>query len=300
MMKIIPHLWFDKEAVEAANWYVSLFDGSTVTGISQLSGTPSGDVDVVEFRLANLELQAISAGPYFRFNSSFSFMVACETAEEVDRLHAALSPGGEELMPLGEYPFSKRYGWLSDRYGLNWQLMLAGNAADLPKIRPVLLFAGNACGWAEDAIDFYNTVFPLSQKGFVSRYEPGEAADARARVNYAEFSAGGLQFVMMDHGMGGDEAFNEAVSFMVLCDTQEDIDRYWGRLSHVPEAEQCGWLKDRFGLSWQIVPANMGELIDGDSREQTKKLTEAFLNMKKIDISALEAIRRGDVVSPAF
>jgi predicted 3-demethylubiquinone-9 3-methyltransferase (glyoxalase superfamily) len=291
MTKIIPHLWFDKEALEAARWYVSLFEGSAITEVHQFPGTPSGDVESVSFRLANMDFQAISAGPYYKFNTSVSFMVSCKTAEEVDRLYAQLSSGGTELMKLGEYPFSKRYCWLQDRYGLNWQLMLTENAEEHVKIRPTLLFEGDACGRAEDAMEFYQSVFPRSGMGFVNRYAPGEAMDPRAGINYGEFNVDDMQLVMMDHGMGGEDDFNEAISFMVLCKDQHEIDEYWGKLSYVPEAEQCGWLKDRFGVSWQIVPANMGDLLAGGSEEEVGKIMGVFLKMKKIDIVALKEMR---------
>ena len=125
---------------------------------------------------------------------------------------------------------------------------------------PSLLFAADACGKAEEAILFYERIFPGSAAGYINHYQPGEAGDPRAKTNYAELTLLGFQLVAMDHGVGGDEPFNEAFSFMVLCETQDEIDRYWDALSAVPEAEQCGWLKDKFGLSWQIVPAQMSEM----------------------------------------
>lgn len=293
MKIIVPHLWFEKDVVEAVQWYVSLFEDSAVKGVQRITGTPSGDVNIVDFRLANLDFQAINGGPYFKFNSSISFMVSCQTAEEVDRLHAALVVGGSELMELGEYPFSKRYAWVADRNGLNWQLMLVDHVDGKNKIRPSLLFGGDACGKAEDAMAFYQSVLPGAAIGFVNHYAPGEAMDPRARINYGELDAGGIQMVMMDHGMGGEDAFNEAVSLIVLCDDQQEIDGYWRKLSHVPEAEQCGWLKDQFGVSWQVVPANMGELMSGGSEEEIARVTAAMLGMKKIDIQALKDARRG-------
>jgi predicted 3-demethylubiquinone-9 3-methyltransferase (glyoxalase superfamily) len=87
--------------------------------------------------------------------------------------------------------------------------------------------------------------------------------------------------------------FNEAVSFMVRCDTQEEIDYYWEKLSAVPEAEQCGWLKDKYGLSWQIVPTVMGEMMKKGTREQIDRLTQAFLPMKKMDIESLKRAYNG-------
>ncbi|MFZ7133974.1 MAG: VOC family protein [Eubacteriales bacterium] len=109
MQKIVPHLWFDIQALEAASLYVSLFEDSKILNTTMLYDTPSGDAQTVGFQLAGLEFAAISAGPYFTFNSSISLMVVCETKEEVDRLYKSLVEGGSELMPLGTYDFSQWY-----------------------------------------------------------------------------------------------------------------------------------------------------------------------------------------------
>ncbi len=153
MQKITPHLWFDKEAKEAAEFYASIFPKSKITNITTLHNTPSGDCDVVSFELSGQPFMAISAGPLFKFN--------------------------------------------------------------------------------------------------------------------------------------------EAISFMVSCDTQEEMDYYWEKLSAVPEAEQCGWLKDKYGLSWQIVPAVMGEMMKNGTREQIDRVTQAFLPMKKIHIETLKRAFEG-------
>ncbi len=153
MKKITPHLWFDKEAKEAAEFYTSLFPDSKITHITTLHNTPSGDCDVVSFELSGQPFMAISAGPLFTFNPS--------------------------------------------------------------------------------------------------------------------------------------------VSFIVHCDTQEEIDYFWEKLSAVPEAEQCGWLKDRYGLSWQIVPTVMDEMMQDKDEKSVARVTEAFLKMKKFDIKALEKAATG-------
>jgi len=293
MQLIVPHLWFDTQAVEAANWYVSLFEHSEITSVSQLHDTPSGDVDTVEFTLDGVDFSAISAGPIFELNSSISLMVTCRSAEEVDRLYASLGEDASILMPLGSYPFSKRYVWLADKFGLNWQLCYFETGEIAQKIRPVLLFGADVCGKAEEALTFYQSVFPDTDLGYVNHYLPGEAGDPRAKTNYAEITLLGNQFVAMDHGVGGDEQFNEAFSFMVLCADQAEIDYYWEKLSAVPESEQCGWLKDKFGLSWQIVPTIMGEMLSSATPEEAQRITEAFLQMKKLDIAALEQARLG-------
>ena len=140
MQKIVPHLWYDKEAKEAALFYISLFDKSKLLNVTVIENTPSGDSEFVSFELAGQQFKAISAGPYFKFNPSISLMVACYSVEEVNTKWNALLEGGTELMPLGEYPFSKWYGWVQDRFGLSWQLMLIDNGQDCSKDYTKLAF----------------------------------------------------------------------------------------------------------------------------------------------------------------
>jgi predicted 3-demethylubiquinone-9 3-methyltransferase (glyoxalase superfamily) len=293
MQGIVSHLWFDKEAVEAAEWYATLFENSKIMSTETLKGTPSGDTEIVNFQLADIDFSAIGAGPYFKFNPSVSLMVACSNKDEIDRLYNNLSANGTELMPLGEYPFSKRYAWIEDKYGLSWQIMQVEKIEEHQRIRPALLFSGDACGKAEEAIGYYLLVFKGASKGFVSYYAAGEATDPKAKINYGELNIQGNQFVLMDHGYGGDFTFDEAFSFMIICEDQNEIDYFWDKLSFIPEAEQCGWVKDKFGVSWQIVPENMRDILMGGTEEEIKRVTEAFLKMKKIDIAALEKARIG-------
>lgn len=293
MQKIISHLWYDKEAREAALFYTGIFEDAKILNTTVLEGTPSGDAEMISFQLAGQQFSAISAGPYFKFNPSISLMVACSTAEEVDTKWAALSEGGSELMPLDEYPFSKRYGWIQDRYGLSWQLMLTDEAEVKQKITPSLLFSNGVCGKAEEAVTYYAEVFQDSKINLISRYEEGEAQTPDAKVKFAGFTLAGMEFAAMDHGFGGDFTFNEAFSLMVNCDDQKEIDYYWDKLSAVPEAEQCGWVKDQFGVSWQIVPSNMDDVLFNGTKEEVHRVTEAFLKMKKFDLKALERARLG-------
>lgn len=293
MQKIVPHLWYDKEAKEAALFYIGLFDQSRLINTAVIENTPSGDAETVSFELAGQHFTAISAGPYFKFNPSISLMVACYSAEEVNTKWNALIEGGSELMPLGEYPFSKWYGWVQDRYGLSWQLMLTEGGQAVQKITPNLLFSKDSCGKAEEAVKYYTEVFENSGIGLVSKYGPGEAASPKAKVNYAAFKLCGIDFSAMDNGFDVDFTFNEAFSLIVNCKDQKEIDYFWDRLSAVPEAEQCGWIKDKFGVSWQIVPENMDELLSNGSKDEIQRVTEAFLKMKKFDLDALEKARLG-------
>ena len=291
MQKIVPHLWYDKEAKEAASFYIGLFDQSKLLHVAVIGDTPSGDSEIVSFELAGQEFQAISAGPYFKLNPTVSLMVACVTEEEVNTKWEALADGGTELMPLGEYPFSKLYGWVQDRYGLSWQLMLVDEDQASQKITPNMLFSGNACGRAEEAVNFYTEIVEHAKTGIISKYEPGESHSAEASVKYADFNLFGMNIAAMDNGMNVDFTFNEAFSFIINCKDQEEIDYYWDKLSAVPESEQCGWVKDKFGVSWQIVPDNIDEVLFNGPKDEARRASEALLKMKKIDISALERAR---------
>ena len=291
MQKIVPHLWYDKEAIEAALFYISLFEKSKLLNVTVIENTPSGDSELVSFELAGLEFKAISAGPYFKFNPSISLMVACESVEEVNTKRKALVEGGSELMPLGEYPFSKWYSWVQDRFGLSWQLMLVDDVQTVQKITPNLLFSSDSCGKAKEAVEFYTEMFTDSEIGLMSRYGEGEAVSSKAKLNYAAFKLCGMSFSAMDNGFDVDFNFNEAFSFMINCKDQFEIDYFWDRLSAVPEAEQCGWVKDQFGLSWQVVPDNMNEVLYEGSRDENQRVIQALFRMKKIDLQALEKAR---------
>jgi predicted 3-demethylubiquinone-9 3-methyltransferase (glyoxalase superfamily) len=242
---------------------------------------------------------AISAGPLFRFTPAVSFLVSCSTKEEVDRLWKELSEGGAALMPLDSYPFSERFGWTEDRFGLSWQVMYAGEQDPGQRITPTLLFVGKVCGKAEEAIHFYASVFPNSGVGPVARYGSDEAPEAEGTVKHAMFTLQGQEFAAMDSAQAHDFTFNEAISLLVTCDSQEEIDHYWSSLSAVPEAEQCGWLKDRYGLSWQIVPSDMDDMLRGGTKEQIARVTEAFLQMKKFDVAALKRAYEGPEAHPS-
>lgn len=293
MQKITPHLWYDKEAVEAAELYCSVLPDSKVTNVSTLHDTPSGDTDIVSFQLCGKEFQSISAGPLFKFNPSISFLISCNSREEVDDFWNKLADGGKALMPLDSYPFSERYGWTEDRYGLSWQIMHAGDRGVTQRITPTLMYVGDVAGKAEEAVNFYASVFPNSKVGDIDRYGKGEEPDKEGTVRHAEFSLHGYQFAAMDSAREHNFGFNEAISIMVYCEDQKEIDRYWDALTAVPESEQCGWLKDEFGVSWQIVPTSLDEMMTNGTQEQIDRVTQAFLPMKKFDLAELQKAYEG-------
>lgn len=300
MQKITPHLWYDKEAKEAAEFYCSIFPNSKITNITTLRDTPSGDADVVSFELTGQKFMSISAGPFFKFNPSISFILNFDPSKDknarknLDAVWEKLSQGGTALMALDKYPFSDRYGWIQDKYGLSWQLILSNpDGEERPFITPSLLFVEDVYGKAEEASNFYLSVFKNTKQGITARYPKGMEPDKEGTIMYTDFMLENHWFAAMDSAREHNFAFNEAISFMVSCGTQKEIDYYWEKLSAVPQAEQCGWLKDKYGLSWQITPAILDEMMSKGTKEQIDRLTQAFLTMKKFDIANLEKVYQG-------
>lgn len=295
MQKIIPHLWFDTQAQEATNWYISLFENSGIDRITQLYDTPSGDAQIIDFHLAGFMFSSMSAGPYFKINGSISFMVACENAFEVDRLYDAFSESGKVIIPLESYPFSPRYAYVQDRFGVSWQLIQVENMLEHPRIRPVLLFSGSVCGKADEAMAYYMKVFSDSKMGYVQHYEDGETTDPRGKISYGELTLLGTPLIFMDNDVVSDESdtFNEAISLIINCKHQGEMDDYWEQLSHDLDAEQCGWLKDQFGLSWQITTEELSIDMANASEEEMRRMTDALLPMKKLDMHIIKAAKKG-------
>ncbi len=291
MQKITPMLWFNDQAEEAAGFYVSLFKNSKILNttrfkgkeVEKVSGRPDGSVMTVEFELCGQHFSALNGGPIFTLTPAVSFTVECETEQDVDKLWAELSKGGKTLMELKEYPFSKKYGWVQDKYGVSWQLILN----EVPqKISPFLMFIGAQFGKAEEAMNFYCSVFKDSKIVNMFRAGPGEP-EKEGTVSHAVFQLNGQQFMALESGLEHKFTFTEATSFVINCDTQEEVDYYWDKLKEGgdPKAQQCGWLKDKYGLSWQVVPIVLDKLMAGPNGE---KVTNVMLNMKKLDIKALE------------
>ena len=301
MQKIIPHLWYDKQAREAAEFYTSVFPDSKISSEVTLHDTPSGDTDIVSFSVWGYSFMAISAGPLFKFNPSISFTVNFDPAQDseartrIDTVWEKLMEGGKALMEIDKYPFSERYGWLQDKYGLSWQLILTNPEGEKrPTIIPSLLFVKDVCGKAEEATDYYMSIFNNSKRGMLVTYPAEMKPEKEGAVMFTDFKLEGQWFSAMDSARMHEFEFNEAVSLMVECENQKEVDHYWEKLSAVPESEQCGWLKDKYGVSWQIVPKELDEMMSSGSREQIDRVTQALMPMKKLDLAALKKAYAGN------
>jgi predicted 3-demethylubiquinone-9 3-methyltransferase (glyoxalase superfamily) len=294
--KITPFIWFDNSAEEAVNFYTSVFKDSGIQTIThygaagaRASGREKGSVMTVAFQLEGQNFVAINGGPVFEINPSISFFVSCDTPEEINALWSKLSEGGTVLMELNEYPFSERFGWLKDKFGVTWQLMLVSSEQ---KITIFLTFTGKQSGKAEEAIKFYVSLFRNSKIIHIDRFSEGEAGRTGS-VRNAKFSLDGIDFMAIDAGEEHLFSFNPAISLVVKCRTQEEIDFFWDKLSWGGDesAQQCGWLQDRFGISWQIIPDEWDRMMSEADQAKSEKLMAALLKMKKIDIRALQKIK---------
>lgn len=271
---IHPCLWFDDQAKDAAEWYCSLFKNSSIT-----TDTPM----VLKFELEGTEFMALNGGPQFKINPSISVFVLCESVEETNRLWDKLMEEGHALIPIDKYDWSERYGWLQDRFGLTWQISLNGDAPIQQKIRSCMLFTRERFGMAEKALNFYTSVFEHSSTDLLMHYPEG--TEHAGKVLYSEFKLNRQNLIAMDGPGVHDYTFNEGVSFVVECESQKEIDYYWDKLTEGGQESMCGWLKDQFGVSWQIVPAILGGLMSDPEKAPT--VMHAFLKMRKFDIDTL-------------
>lgn len=298
--KIIPNLWCNGNAREVVDFYLRVFGDSKITGVTYYPTEGLADFQkdmagkelTIDFEIYGYAFTAMNAEREFKPNSSISFIVNCESRETVDMLWSKLSGSGSNLMALDEYPFSERYAWVRDQFGFSWQLIYANPEMEWrPKIMPSLMFADENTGKAEDAIKYYTSIFPGARIGHDLHYgELGTPPNLgkEGNVIYADFTLASQWFADMDAASVRHFSFNEAVSFLVKCETQEEIDNLWEKLSAAPESEQCGWLKDKYGVSWQIVPKNLDELLFNPDGSAKPKPFQAMMQMKKLDIKNLK------------
>jgi predicted 3-demethylubiquinone-9 3-methyltransferase (glyoxalase superfamily) len=303
MFPIKPHIWFPQgKAKEAAEFYATLMPGSALNNVSHFNMPGGGECETVEFNVAGQSFLGISAEhPGLKINPSISFFINFDpssdpgAANHIDKVWAKLVDGGTVMMPLDRYPFSERYGWLSDKYGVNWQLILTNPAGEpRPVITPSLMYTGDKAGKANEALDFYCSIFKDGKRGTTAPRPEDQGPDKAGTLMYADFYVNGTWMAAMDSANVHKFVFNDAVSLLVTCETQEEIDYYWSALTAGGEPGQCGWLKDKFGVSWQVASAVMFNALKNGSPEQIARVTETFMTMHKPDVAALQRAFNGE------
>ncbi len=280
-------LSFDDQAEDAAAFYTSLFENPRILATARNgevtargTGRPIGSVLTVDFELDGFRVLALNGGPAFEQTPAMSNFVWCDTAEEVDRLWAALSVGGTVHMGLDKYAWSERYGWTSDRFGVEWQILLAPQKAP-QKIAPAMLFVRENFGRAQEAIRLYTSLLPDARVDMIEMDPSGKT------VLHAQLSLAGQRVAVMEGQGTHDFTFSSAYSLMVYCRDQAEIDRLWdGLIADGGTPRQCGWLTDRFGVCWQIIPAEVAEW----TRDATKHnaMMAALVTMTKLDYATLK------------
>jgi len=294
MQKITPYLWFDNNAEEAINFYTSLFDNSSILNVTRYndqsaaaSGQIPGTAMTVAFKLEGQNFTALNGGPHFKLNQSTSFFVYCGSDEKIEKIYNKLSDGGSIIFPLDKYHWSPRYAWVVDKFGLSWQLDVE-NINNPQKILPAFLFVNDKVLKVKEAVNYYSTVFPDSKIIMEWPYDKS-AGLPDGTLLFAQFKLADHLLNAMS-GMGEHNFdFNEAFSLVVNCKDQDEVDYYWNKLTSDGGSEsQCAWLKDKFGVSWQIVPTKLIELLSDPDPVKSQNVMMAMLQMKKIIISDLE------------
>jgi predicted 3-demethylubiquinone-9 3-methyltransferase (glyoxalase superfamily) len=298
MQKITPFLWFDDNAEEAVNFYASIFENSKVGTIARYdeasaaaSGRPKDSVMTASFQLSYQDFVALNGGPQFKFNESVSLFVYCESDKNTELLYEKLSDGGSAIMPIGKYDWSEKYAWIKDKFGLSWQLTVE-KINSSQKVLPSLLFVNEKFARVKEAVNHYVNIFPDSKIIFEVPNPKLENIPEES-LAFAQFSIAGTLFNALSGQGHHNFDFNEAISFAVNCETQKEIDYYWEKLSAVPQAEMCGWLKDKYGVSWQIVPTILNKLLSDKDTKKSQSVMKAMLQMKKINIAELEQAYNG-------
>jgi predicted 3-demethylubiquinone-9 3-methyltransferase (glyoxalase superfamily) len=254
--KITPCLWFDNQAKEAGAFYCALLANAKIVAQSPI---------ITEIEVSGQTITLLDGGPKYKPNASISFFYICETEEEIDHIWEAFSKGGSVLMPLDRYEWSEKYGWLNDKFGISWQFALG-------KLDTV--------GQAEEALRFYSAVFKDSKTDGILYNKQNNKL-----VEHAQFELLGQKFMIMDSTKAHSFSFNEAVSLTIHCETQNEIDYYWEKLTAGGAESMCGWLKDKFGVSWQVVPTILGKIMSDPNK--AGKAAQAFMQMRKFDIEQI-------------
>jgi predicted 3-demethylubiquinone-9 3-methyltransferase (glyoxalase superfamily) len=292
LQKFATCLWFDSNAEEAIRFYASVFENSKIGSIAyygeaghEFHHRPNDSLMTICLTIDDQELMGLNGGPVFSINPAISFYISCKSESEVDSLYKKLSNGGSVLMELNQYPFSQRYAWVNDKFGVSWQLNFTDQTSQ--KISSSLMFTGEHQGQAEQAIKFYTSIFKNSNVDYLSKYEEGEPA--AGTVKHAAFKLDGQQFIAMDSPIEHDFGFTPATSFVVNCKTQSEIDEMWEKLTaNGGLPGQCGWLTDKFGISWQVVPTIIERLVTDKDKSKREKVLTAIMKMQKLSIAELE------------
>lgn len=274
---IYPCLGIKGRIAEAADFYINTFGDGKIEEHNPI---------VIQIKLSGQKFMLLNDGPSSTPNVSISFMVSSADNATTEKYFNKLADGGKVMMPLDTYPWSPKYAWVQDKFGVSWQLY-TGNGDDVvQKFRPSFMFTGKNAGKAKEAMEYYTKLFPESKVEGISNYEEGEG-DRTDYIKHARFTLYGVSMTCMDSSADHKADFNDAISMVVTCEDQAEIDKYWNELSNNGGHEvACGWLIDKYGLAWQIIPKNIVKWVTDPVKGQ--RAMQAMMKMKKLIIADLE------------
>lgn len=297
MQRIIPNIWCIRNADEVAAFYEYAFEsvpgGVTIRsverypqeGLHDFQQSLAGETLTITLEISGFRMMLINGGEEFHPTPALNFMLNFDPLRgpEMEKVQSLvwdrLKEEGRVLMELGEYPFSDSYGWVEDRFGVSWQLISTDPEGDpRPFIIPSLMFGGGVQNQAAIAQEHWVKIFPDSQLGARVKYPEPAGPAGEGALMFSEFQLAGQWFTAMDSGVEQHDSFTPGVSLLFEATGQEEVDQMWEALSAVPEAEECGWLVDEFGVSWQIVPDTLEELL------KQPGAFEKLMSMKKIEM----------------
>lgn len=273
---IYPCIWFDKDGKDAAQFYIDTFGDGKITTDTQM---------VVTFELSGQKFLALNGGPEIKPNPAVSYMVVLEDKAELENIWNRLLDGGKVLMPLDKYEWSEKYGWVQDKFGVSWQLYFGEVNDDVhgQKFIPTYMFTQEYNGKTEEALNFYVKLFKNSKLDGVMKHQEG---DMKGLVMHAQCVLDDYVIAAMDGGNGHDFHFSWGNSMFIECETQGEIDHFWNAFAAGGEESQCGWVRDKFGAWWQVIPKQL--VVWMTDPQLAPKVSEAFYKMKKIDIETLK------------
>ncbi len=268
--KIYPCIWFNNNAREAAEFYCSVFDNSRVISVHPM---------VVHFELSGMHIMGLNGGDMFRPSPAVSyFAYAGDDTGKIKQWYERLSEGGQVMMPLDKYDWSPLYGFVEDKFGVSWQLDIEA-INNSQKIVPAFLFVNDKSEKVDEAVAFYTSLFKDSVR-LMAFPEGGPLLFAQFRAYDCLFNA--MSGEAQKHAFD----FTEGNSTVIECESQEEIDYYWHTFSEGGKESQCGWIQDRYGAWWQVIPSLLGELMSDPATGEA--VAAAMMQMRKFDIAALK------------
>lgn len=274
--KLRVGVWSDNKAKETADFYMKSFDSGSIVSEHNMA---------VELDLGGMILLFINGGPMFQPNPSISFSYACSSLLELEKLYQTLIVGGKIMMPKDKYSWAETYAFIEDKYGVSWQLSFDRNQENTGKIIPSLIFVNENNGKAEQAGALYLGLSEENKMLHMVKYGKDEN-NTEGHVMYSLIHVFGKELILMDGAGSHNFAFNEGVSLLVVTEDQEETDALWEAfLAGGGTEQQCGWLKDAYGVSWQIVPKQFLDLAGCGDKEVVSKLMQAVYPMKKLIIN---------------